>query len=128
MPKRTGCLMVRRGEIYFVSLDPGLGREQRGKRPVLVVSSDAINRVPLVVVVIAGTDASNVVQDYPTNIRVSAAESGLPHDTVFLGFQIRALAPSRFLDRETGVAVPAGHFPEHRIDELAAVLRKTLEL
>ena len=120
--------MARRGEIYFVSLDPVVGREQRGLRPVLVVSSDAINRVPLVVVVIAGTDASNVVHDYPTNIRVSATESGLPHDTVFLGFQIRALDPSRFLDRESGVAVPAGHFPDHRIDELAAALRKTLEL
>ena len=120
--------MARRGEIYFVSLDPVVGREQRGKRPVLVVSSDAINRVPLVVVVIAGTDARNVTHDYPTNLRVSAVESGLPYDTVFLGFQIRALDPSRFLDRESGIAVPAGHLPEHRVDELAAVLMKTLEL
>lgn len=63
-----------------------------------------------------------------TNIRVSAAESGLPRDTVFLGFQIRSLDPSRFLDRESGVAVPAGHLPDHRIEELAGILRKTLEL
>ena len=120
--------MVLRGEIYFVSLDPVVGREQRGQRPVLVVSSDAINRVPLVVVVLAGTDAQNLTHDYPTNIRVSAAESGLPRDTVFLGFQIRALDPSRFLDSEGGVAVPAGHLPDHRTDELAAALKRTLDL
>ncbi|HEX7580596.1 MAG TPA: type II toxin-antitoxin system PemK/MazF family toxin [Thermoanaerobaculia bacterium] len=120
--------MALRGEIYFVSLDPVVGRKQRGQCPVLVVSSDAINRVPLVVVVLAGTDARNVTHDYPTNIRVSAAESGLPHDTVFLGFQIRALDPSRFLDREAGVAVPAGRLPDHRMDEVAAALKRTLDL
>ena len=120
--------MALRGEIYFVSLDPVVGREQRGKRPVLVVSSDAINRVPLIVVVLAGTDARNVTHDYPTNIRVSAAESGLPYDTVFMGFQIQALDPSRFLDRESGVAHPAGRLPDHRMDELAAALRRILDL
>ena len=35
--------MIKRGEIYFVSLDPVKGRGQSGYRPVLVVSSDGIN-------------------------------------------------------------------------------------
>lgn len=43
--------MIERGEIYFVSLDPAKGREQPGKRPVLVVSSDTINAQLLVVAV-----------------------------------------------------------------------------
>ncbi len=42
-------MSVRRGEIYFANLDPVQGREQAGRRPVLVLSIDAINRVPLVV-------------------------------------------------------------------------------
>ena len=49
--------MISRGQIYFASLDPIQGREQSGRRPVLVVSSDAINRQPLVIAVIVGTDA-----------------------------------------------------------------------
>jgi mRNA interferase MazF len=42
---------VQRRDIYFVNLNPGQGREQAGQRPVLVLSIDAINRLPLVVTV-----------------------------------------------------------------------------
>jgi mRNA interferase ChpB len=35
---------VKRGDIYLVSLDPTAGHEQRGSRPVLVVSATAFNR------------------------------------------------------------------------------------
>ncbi|KXW57310.1 type II toxin-antitoxin system PemK/MazF family toxin [Ferrovum myxofaciens] len=34
---------MRRGDIYLVSLDPTEGREQRGSRPVLVVSPAEFN-------------------------------------------------------------------------------------
>jgi mRNA interferase ChpB len=34
---------VKRGDIYLVPLDPTEGREQRGSRPVLVVSPTAFN-------------------------------------------------------------------------------------
>src|SRR5574341_1887840 len=90
--------MISRGQIYFVNLSPTRGREQAGRRPVLVVSSDAINRQPLVVTVVVGTDAKNVPRDYPVNVRVTAEETGLPVDTVFLCFQIRSLDQSRFAD------------------------------
>jgi mRNA interferase MazF len=114
--------MIRRGHIYFASLDPVRGREQAGIRPVLVVSSDAINSLPLVVTVVAGTDAANISRDYPVNVRVTAAESGLPHDTVFLCFQVRSLDPSR-------LATPnAGALPANRMAEVDAALRRALEL
>ena len=54
---------MKRGEIYFVTLDPVLGREQNGRRPVLVVSIDAINSAPLVVTVVPGTEGANVRRD-----------------------------------------------------------------
>ena len=44
-------MAVQRGEIYLVNLNPTQGREQAGRRPVLVLSVDAINRLPLVVTV-----------------------------------------------------------------------------
>ena len=34
---------MKRGDIYFVDLDPTAGREQRGHRPVLIVSPEAFN-------------------------------------------------------------------------------------
>lgn len=36
---------MKRGDIFLVSLDPTEGREQRGSRPVLVVSPTAFNEV-----------------------------------------------------------------------------------
>ena len=48
---------MKRGDIYLVSLDPTLGHEQQGTRPVLVVSPDGFNaltRVPIVVPITSG--------------------------------------------------------------------------
>lgn len=50
---------MKRGDIYLVSLDPTEGREQRGNRPVLVVSPDAFNvatRLPVVCPITTGGD------------------------------------------------------------------------
>ena len=93
---------IGRGEIYFVNLNPVQGREQAGQRPVLVLSIDTINRLPLVITVVVGTKGENIARDYPTNVRVSAAESGLPMETIFLCFQIRSLDPKRFSNNPAG--------------------------
>ena len=48
-----------RGEIWLVSLDPILGDEQKGRRPVLIVSPEAFNRVTKLPVVIPITSGGN---------------------------------------------------------------------
>jgi mRNA interferase MazF len=100
-------MSVQRGEIYLVNLNPAQGREQAGRRPVLVLSVEAINRLPLVVTVIVGTKGENVTRNYPTNVRVSPSESGLPTETVFLCFQIRSLDPSRLGSQAIGYLADA---------------------
>ena len=50
---------MRPGEIWRVGQDPTAGHEQRGMRPVLIVSAEAFNRVtgmPVVVPVTTGSD------------------------------------------------------------------------
>ncbi len=50
---------MNRGDIYLVSLDPAQGREQQGRRPVLVVSPAAFNaatKVPVVLPITNGGD------------------------------------------------------------------------
>lgn len=89
-------MSINRGEIYFIDLDPAVGREQAGYRPVLVLSINEINHRPLVVTVVCGTKGDNLPKDYPTNIRVSSQESGLPLETVFMGFQVRSVDRTRF--------------------------------
>ncbi len=115
-------MTVQRGEIYFVNLNPVQGREQSGMRPVLVVSSNVINQLPLVVTVVVGTKGANIPKDYPTNIRISAQESGLPMETVFLCFQIRSLDPSRFS------SPPVGQLSDVRMSQVDDILRYCLNL
>lgn len=113
---------AQRGEIYLVNLNPVQGREQAGRRPVLVISTDAINRLPLVVTIVVGTRGENLTRDYPTNVRVSTADSGLPMETVFLCFQLRSLDPSRF------VGPPAGKVSGAALEKIAVAVRHCLGL
>lgn len=115
-------MAVQRGEIYFVDLNPVQGREQAGRRPVMVLSADAINRLPLVVTVVVGTKGENLPRDYPTNVRVAAAESGLPMETVFLCFQLRSLDPKRFVGSPVGKLSPA------LLERVEATVRRCLGL
>jgi mRNA-degrading endonuclease toxin of MazEF toxin-antitoxin module len=48
---------MRRGEIWLVGLDPSHGHEQKGRRPVLIVSPEAFNRLtkaPVVLPITSG--------------------------------------------------------------------------
>ena len=117
-------MAVKRGEIYFVDLNPVKGRETGGTnpRPVLVLSIDTINNSPLVVTVVIGTKGENITKDYPTNVRIPALACGLAKETVFLCFQIRSLVPSRF------PANPAGRLSGKLLEKVENKVRYCLGL
>ena len=50
---------MKRGDIWLVGLDPAEGHEQKGRRPVLIVSPDAFNRVTRVPVVLPITSGGS---------------------------------------------------------------------
>ena len=114
--------MIQRGEVHFIDLNPTKGREQSGQRPVVVLSVDEINALPLVVTIIVGTKGSNIGHDYPTNVRVPPASSGLPIETVFLCFQIRSVDPSRFRND------PAGKIDDEHMAQIEDAVRYCLGL
>jgi mRNA interferase MazF len=87
-----------------------------------VLSIDAINRLPLVVAVVVGTKGTNVPRDYPTNVRVTPAESGLSIESVFLCFQIRSLDANRF------PAAPAGKLSDQALERVEAAVHYCLGL
>jgi mRNA interferase ChpB len=50
---------MKRGDIYLVSLDPTLGREQQGSRPIVIVSATEFNqatKLPVVCPITGGGD------------------------------------------------------------------------
>jgi mRNA interferase ChpB len=50
---------MERGDIYLVSLDPTAGHEQRGMRPVIIVSPAVFNKVTKVPIVLPITSGGN---------------------------------------------------------------------
>jgi len=86
---------MRRGEVYWVRLDPIEGSEQAGNRPAVIVSRDVINRHSPVVVVCPLTSAVNFTPLYPSDVPAHAPEGGLRADSVVLTLQVRAVAKAR---------------------------------
>jgi len=74
-----------RGCLYWVSIP---GERTRKKRPALVVSVDARNRLASDVLVIP---ASTVRRDAPTHVRLKSGQGGVPQDCVLKCEQITTL-------------------------------------
>jgi len=93
--------MVNKWDICFCCLDPTLGSEQRGTRPVLVMSSNAVNHVLPVCTVIPLTSLKQGDKIYPTEVLLSANLTGLQKDSIAMIHQIRTIAHER-LDPPSG--------------------------
>ncbi len=60
--------MVNKWEIYFCNLDPTQGSEQRGTRPVLIISTDSVNHNLTVSTVLPLSSIKGNEKIYPTEI------------------------------------------------------------
>ena len=87
--------MVNKWDIRFCKLDPTQGSEQKGTRPVLVVSNNAVNHVLPVSTVLPLSALKPDDNLYPTEIILKSEITGLPKDSIAMVQQIRTVAHSR---------------------------------
>lgn len=85
---------MKRGDIYRADLDPVVGSEQGGIRPVLIVQNDRGNQHSPTVIVAAITTRRKKTT-LPVHVEITAAESGLTRDSVVLTEQVRTLEKTR---------------------------------
>ena len=90
--------MIMRGDLFSACLDPVVGSEQGGIRPVLVVQNDVGNRYSPTVIVLAVTGQINKNR-LPTHVNVPAGDTGLQKDSVVLAEQIRTLDKRRLREK-----------------------------
>ena len=89
---------MQKGEVYLADLNPVVGSEQAGTRPVVIVQNSVLNRVTRTVVIIPFT--SNLRRaDLPSGLLIPKNEGGLSQDSVALCHQIRVLDKSRLAAR-----------------------------
>ena len=98
------CDKMKRGDIYRASLDPVIGSEQGGVRPVLIVQNDMGNLHSPTVIVAAITTRHKKLQ-MPTHVPILASECGIRHDSVVLMEQVRTVEKTR-LTKYLGTAPP----------------------
>ena len=111
---------VLRGDIFWADLDPVRGSEQGKTRPVLVVQNDVGNtRSPVTIVACITSNMDR--KAYPTNVCISAKETGIQSDSVILLNQIRTIDKTRLRQK-------AGHVPEYKMLEVDEALRISLGL
>jgi mRNA interferase MazF len=114
---------MRRGEIWEADLHPRSGSEQRGRRPVIIVSNDGFNAVAAwqsLIVVPFSTSEKQRTRG-PTAVPLKKGAGGLRKSSVALCHQLTAIDRGKLVARWGSL----GH------DDLAAIedgLRAAIDL
>jgi mRNA interferase MazF len=87
---------ILRGEIRWADLNPTVGREQRGRRPVLILSRDEFNERSQTVVAVAVTSRRQRA-GFPLTLRLP--DGTLDRDSWVKISQVRTLSVERIGDR-----------------------------
>ncbi len=85
---------IKRGDVFYADLNPVIGSEQGGVRPVVVIQNDIGNKYSPTVIVAAVTSKIDKAK-LPTHVEISAEKSNLEKDSVILLEQIRTLDKKR---------------------------------
>ena len=85
--------MVKRGDVYYADLDPVIGSEQNGHRPIIVIQNDLGNLYSPTT--IAAMVTSSQKKKLPTHVHVIDEGSGLSEDSIVMLEQIRTIDKQR---------------------------------
>jgi mRNA-degrading endonuclease toxin of MazEF toxin-antitoxin module len=110
---------MKRGEIWLVGLDPSQGHEQKGRRPVLIVSPEAFNRVTKVPVVLPITSGGGFART--AGFAVTLERAGTKTTGIVRCDQPRALDLGACSGKKLESA------PDAIVDEVLAKLATILE-
>ncbi|WP_306231733.1 type II toxin-antitoxin system PemK/MazF family toxin [Agrococcus beijingensis] len=98
---------LRRGAVVWAQLDPARGREQAGRRPVLVVSSDLyLEQADTLAIVVPVTTTA---RGWPNHVRLRGAALELPRTSFAMTEQPRTVTRDRL-----GVVVGVADQPTMR--------------
>lgn len=93
--------MAMKWKIYKADLNPVTGSEQKGTRPVLIISDDDYSTVMPLVTILPLTSLKPGRIIYPNEVLIrmeNQAKTGLLNDSIILAHQIRTISKSRLKD------------------------------
>jgi len=89
-------MIIKRGDVYYAMLDPIIGSEQGGFRPVVIIQNDVGNKYSTTV--IASVTTRRKKANMPTHVPVKLHHDDFPKESVVMLEQIRTIDKSRLLD------------------------------
>lgn len=89
--------MVNKWDIYLCDLNPTIGSEQKGTRPVLIISNNAVNHNLPVSTVLPLSSVKADEKTYPTEVLLEAGVTGLTKLSVAMFQQIRTVSHNRLV-------------------------------
>ena len=83
--------------VYEANLDPVTGAEQKGTRPVLIVSNEELNQAMPNITVLPLTSTQRRL--YSSEVLLSAETAGQPLGSIIMAHQIRIISKQRLSKR-----------------------------
>jgi mRNA interferase MazF len=88
---------MKQREIWYADLNPVRGSEQKGYRPVVIISGDALNTYLNIVIACPLTSR---IKNYKGNVVLEPNnENGLPLKSEILTFHIRSISKERLVNK-----------------------------
>jgi len=79
--------------VYEANLDPIAGAEQKGTRPVLIVSNEEFNQAMPNITVLPLTSTQR--RSYPAETLLISGKAGQPSESIVMAHQIRTISKQR---------------------------------
>lgn len=89
---------IKRGDVVLCDLSQGLGSEQQGVRPCIVVQNDIGNRYSPTVVIVPVTSVISK-RKLPTHVSINKGSFGLEKDSTITCEGLRVVDKQRFINR-----------------------------
>lgn len=110
----------KRGEIWIVNLNPTLGAEMQKTRPAVIVSSDAVGKLPIKLIAPI-TDWKAPYAHTSWHVRIDPdANNGLTKPSAIDALQLRGVDTQRLTKR-------IGRVSATKMEEIAAVIAAIVE-
>ncbi|NLY88203.1 MAG: type II toxin-antitoxin system PemK/MazF family toxin [Firmicutes bacterium] len=113
-------MQVKRGDLFFANLNPVIGSEQGGLRPVLIIQNDIGNTYSPTTIVAAVTSRIKRAK-LPTHVEIKKNHSPLERDSVILCEQLRTIDKKRLTEK-------IGQLDEETMKKVNTALEISLEL
>lgn len=111
---------IRRGQIYLANLEPIIGSEQGGIRPVLIIQNNKGNKYSGTTIA-APITTKRIPNRLPVHVYTFAGSSGLPQNSSVMLEQIRVLDKSRLTEY-------IGRINDFTMDEVDCALKISVGL